>query len=86
MKSGEGGKDAFGNPGRSRRWDGTASLLFPLLGFLAFSAWEDSEVGGGKQPLGLVDLEKGEVGDGVGTWAGRSGCSLAPGGSLSKAV
>lgn len=47
MKSDEGGEEDFVNPGRSTgtQTDGIASLLFPyLLGFLAFGAWEDSEI------------------------------------------
>ena len=31
------------------------------------------------QPLGLLDLERGELECGVGTWAGRLVCSLVPG-------
>lgn len=40
-----------------------------LLGFLAFGAWEDSEIGGRGQPLGLADLQRGE---GKG-WCGHVG-------------
>lgn len=67
MKSGEGRKEAVGSPEQSRWWDLNRwaclfALHFPrLLGFLAFGAWERSEVGGREQPPGLADLQRGEV-------------------------